>query len=63
MKKMKINAALLLTFIAVCAIYVWSKIPTVMIIVLSIMIAVMAFSAIMDIFKKKINHENKKNKL
>ena len=52
MKKMKINAALLLTFIAVCAIYVWSAIPKVMIIVLSIMIAVMAFSVIMDIFKK-----------
>ena len=59
---MKIKHSVLLALIAMIAIYVWFKMPTVMIIGLIVMISIMSVSAVLDIFKK-IHHENKKNKL
>lgn len=56
MKKMKIKHSILL-LITILAIYVWFEIPRVMIIGLAMMLSVMSFSTIVDLFKKD-KHEN-----
>ena len=58
----KIKAKIVLALIAILAIYVWFEMPRVMIIGLAVMLSVMSFSTIVDLFKKD-KHENKKNKL
>ena len=53
----KIKTKIILALIAILAIYVWFEMPRVMIIGLAVMLSVMSFSTIVDLFKKD-KHEN-----